>query len=180
MSTTHTLIIKHDYCIDSPRDWDNLGKIYAEHRRYNLKDSNASDIRDDDGHISNDYIYLNVYMYEHGGVALNTSGFSCPWDSGQVGYIYVSKVEVLKNWGRKRMSKKLEQKVYKCLQAEIETYSMYLNGDVYGYEYQELSEEGRLLNEDSCWGFFGSNPEKNGMVEYIGRKNLEQCEVIYQ
>ena len=177
---THTLLIKHDDNADYPRDWDNLGTLYAPHRKYRLSDKHANDIRDDEGNIPNSYLYLNVYMYEHGGVALNTGGFSCPWDSGQVGYIYVSKADILKNWGRKRMSKKLEQKVYKCLQAEIETYSMYLNGDVYGYEYQELSEEGRVLNEDSCWGFFGSNPEENGMVDCIGIKNLEQCEVIYQ
>jgi hypothetical protein len=29
------------------------------------------------------------------------------WDWGQVGWIYVTKADVLKEWGKKRMSKKL-------------------------------------------------------------------------
>ena len=33
----------------------------------------------------------NVYKYEHGGIALSTSPFNCPWDSGQIGYIYMLK-----------------------------------------------------------------------------------------
>lgn len=34
-------------------------------------------------------ITLNLYIYDHSGVAYSLNGFSCPWDSGQVGYLQV-------------------------------------------------------------------------------------------
>ena len=37
------------------------------------------------------YVLLPLYLYEHGGMTMNTRGYSCSWDSGQVGFIYASK-----------------------------------------------------------------------------------------
>ena len=48
---TRNLIIKHDDCAESPRDWDNLGTLYAPHRTYRLSDEHAEDIRNDAGNI---------------------------------------------------------------------------------------------------------------------------------
>lgn len=36
------------------------------------------------------YTILPLYLYDHSGLTMNTSGFSCRWDSGQVGWIYCS------------------------------------------------------------------------------------------
>lgn len=33
-------------------------------------------------------VILPLYLYDHSGITMNTCGFSCPWDSGQVGWIY--------------------------------------------------------------------------------------------
>ena len=33
---------------------------------------------------------FSLYKYEHGAVAYKTSPFSCPWDSGQVGFVIVA------------------------------------------------------------------------------------------
>lgn len=41
--------------------------------------------------IRTEYIILPVFKYEHGNIVLNTGGFSCPWDSGQCGWIYAHK-----------------------------------------------------------------------------------------
>lgn len=35
-------------------------------------------------------IVLPLHLYDHSGITMSTGGFSCPWDSGQVGYIYVT------------------------------------------------------------------------------------------
>jgi len=45
------------------------------------------------------YVILPVYIYDHSGITLNTVGFSDPWDSGQVGWIYASKGKFLKETG---------------------------------------------------------------------------------
>ena len=35
--------------------------------------------------ISQKFLMLPLYLYDHSGITMNTTGFSCPWDSGQVG-----------------------------------------------------------------------------------------------
>lgn len=37
--------------------------------------------------ISQKFLMLPLYLYDHSGITMNTTGFSCPWDSGQVGWI---------------------------------------------------------------------------------------------
>lgn len=82
---------------------------------------------------------------------MNTTGFSCPWDSGQVGAIVVSKEKVRKEYGWKVVTKKRIEKIREYLINEVSTYDQYLRGDVYGYIVESANGE----NLDSCWGFYG-------------------------
>lgn len=97
------------------------------------------------------YELLPLYLYDHSGITMNTSGYHCPWDSGQVGWIYISKEKIRKEYKVKRISKKLMEKVRQALIQEVETYDEYLRGEIYGYEV--LDADGEHL--DSCWGFYG-------------------------
>ena len=52
--------------------------------------------------ISEKYLMLPLYLYDHSGLAMSTESFSgraphAEWDSGQVGWIYVSKEDALKD-----------------------------------------------------------------------------------
>jgi len=98
-----------------------------------------------------EYIALPVYAYIHSSIALNTTGFSCPWDSGQSGIIYVSRQKIREEFGVKLISPKLKAKVEDILRGEVETFSMYLEGDVWGYVVTD--PEGEEI--ESCWGFYG-------------------------
>lgn len=143
--------IVNDPCPESPREWDNFGKIlYGEKSRYILGDETASIEEMEEIHNSNKYISLSVYAYIHSGIALNTSGFSCPWDSGQCGIVCISKEKVRQIYNKKRISKKLYKQVEEILKSEIEIFSDYLNGEVYGFEI--CDKEGNCL--DSCYGFY--------------------------
>lgn len=94
-------------------------------------------------------IHLPLYLYDHGGITMSTGSFSCPWDSGQVGYIYLPKKKIEEEFsGLKRTSD--DFRTY--LNGEVETYDQYLTGDVWGFVIED--PEGEQL--DSCWGFFGS------------------------
>jgi hypothetical protein len=42
---------------------------------------------------------LPVYLYDHSGLTINTTGFTCPWDSGQIGWIYASHEQVKAEYG---------------------------------------------------------------------------------
>jgi len=46
--------------------------------------------------ISEKYIVQPLYLLDHSGLAMQTTSFHDPWDSGQVGWIYVSKEAVQK------------------------------------------------------------------------------------
>ena len=48
--------------------------------------------------ISQKYLMLPLYLYDHSGITMNTTGFSCPWDSGQVGWIYAFKEDAPGVW----------------------------------------------------------------------------------
>lgn len=114
-------------------------------------------------------VSLPVYVYDHGFICLSTEPFGCPWDSGRIGYIYAS-LESLKTMGIDPTDTKL---INEILKGEIEIYSDYLSGDVYGYEivkkvYCKTCNHFKEEHVDSCWGFYGSNFEKNGLYDQAG------------
>ncbi|MBE3585396.1 MAG: hypothetical protein IMW94_04390 [Thermoanaerobacter sp.] len=108
-------------------------------------------------------IILPLYLYDHSGLAMNTTGFSCPWDSGQVGWIYVTKEKVREWFGVKRVTRKVRDRAVAVLEAEVKEYSQWLKGDTYGYILEDA--EGNVI--DSCWGFFGTDWQENGMADEI-------------
>lgn len=122
--------------------------------------------------LSKRYVILPLYLYDHSGITMNTSGFSCGWDSGQVGFIYCSLEKARENWGLTPAAgwdflmeqvftddwfrgKTLRECTTEVLTGEVETYDQYLRGDVYGY----------IAGDDSCWGFFGYDHEASSLLE---------------
>lgn len=152
-----------DPCPDSPRNWDNLGTMYFFHRRYTADKHNLSVEEGKALEANPDYISLPIYMFDHSGQTISTTPFSCPWDSGKIGFIAVSKEKVRKEYNWKVITKKRKEKIKKYLEGEVETYDTYLQGEVYGYKLFENE-----VKIDSCWGFFGSDHNTNGLLENIG------------
>lgn len=74
-------------------------------------------------------IVLRVYMFSHSGETFNTTGFDCPWDSGQVGFIFALKEAVREEYGVKRVTKRIIELVGKVLVAEIEDYDRWTRGE---------------------------------------------------
>lgn len=127
-------------------------------------------------------VLLSVYKYEHGGVAFNTTGFSCPWDSGQVGYILVTKEVLDHEWNGDR------EKAESCLKAEVAEYSAWANGDVYRYEVyapSETEDEDEDDDEkepstellDSCCGYTNINECKKEAEDYVNYAEVEAAKV---
>lgn len=169
----YTLIVMPDEDSEAPRDWENLGTMVCWHNRYNLGDENPGEdwidyfaslvenkkwnhnedfteeeiIQD----MDNKFIYLPLYLYDHSGITMNTSGFSCIWDSGQCGYIYVSIADAKAEFGWKVLTKGRRKQVEDSLRMEIHVYDQFLTGDVYGYVITDEEED--VI--DSCWGFYG-------------------------
>lgn len=144
------ITIELDTDAESPREWSPFGEMLCWHRRYKLGDkheySNPSDFTPDKRGVC-----LPLYLYDHSGITMSTKPFSCPWDSGRVGYIYASPDAIRKEYGVKRITKAIRERVTAVLMQEVETYDQFLTGEVYGYVIETPDDD----NADSCWGFFG-------------------------
>ena len=158
-----TAKIIQDESPESPREWDNLGTMVCEHKRYSLGDSdhgvdlsNCNSWSDHTKAIKKvfgrDCILLPIYMLDHSGQTVSTTPFSCPWDSGRVGSIVVSRDTLRKEWGMKRITQKSKTKFEDILKGEVSTYDQYLTGDVYGYQ---ITKDGEDVEDGSCWGYYG-------------------------
>ena len=85
------------------------------------------------------YEVFPLQAYIHGGVALSLGAFSCPWDSGQVGYVLI------------KLSDVGEGKARECAERLVETWNQYLSGDVWGFSITDSDGE----EVESCWGIYG-------------------------
>jgi len=170
---------------ESPRTWSNLGTMACFHRRYSLGDKDIPFSSDDfngwdemEAYIYkelNALIVLPLYLYDHSGITINTTGFSCRWDSGQIGFIYATKDAIMKEYDVKRIRRELKEKVEKMLINEVEVYDQFITGDVYGFEISKITkcDEGHEheTHEDSCSGFYGDDIKINGILDHVSEED---------
>lgn len=151
-----TIEIEQDSCPESPANWDNLGRIaYCSHRHVlgteNVSKERLDEIRD--GIAKGELVGMPVYAYIHGGAMIKAgecNPFHCPWDSGQCGFVYCTKQEAIKEFGNRILTKSVKAAALRCLRGEVQTFSQYLEGDVWGYRVLVDGEE-----VESCWGIYG-------------------------
>ena len=136
------------------------------------------------------YVIMPVCKYDHGGVAYSTSAYSCPWDSGQIGFIYVAKNKLRKEYGWNRITAGRTAQVKARLSAEIETFSNWANGSVYGFTlyYHDAEKEYTEGDEQTaCGGFYYTwAPEtlgelmECGIAEYLPQACLNDLTIVFE
>jgi hypothetical protein len=105
------------------------GTFWAWHKRYSLGTSSAHKPRHQDygswnelktavAKAMNPVVILPVYMLDHGGRSFSTSPFTCPWDSGQVGFIFATREDV-KQLGIKRVTARMRTALELALTAQV-------------------------------------------------------------
>ena len=110
---------------------------------------------------SGKFVILPLYLYDHSGITMNTTGFSCPWDSGQVGWIYADADCIKKEYGK--VTPETINKARTVMNGEVETYDYYLTGQCYGFQLFEGDVE-----TDSCWGLLGAIRDiQNSIKDYM-------------
>lgn len=187
MYNGHRITIEQDPDPQNPRkEQENASTMVFFHGRYNLGDdhdySNPCDAvqgicdldeeppmkrqAHEDALNAARIVWLPVYMYEHSGYTISTTPFSCPWDSGQLGIVYMTYDEIIKNFMLEPLDPKTwkpddetREKALNLLKGEVSTYDNYLTGSVYGYRVEKCVDEDADEWEevDSCWGFFGDD-----------------------
>lgn len=193
---------------ESPRDWDNLGTMTCWHRRYKLGDDHkfddpqelffhlarqihpefphADDVEWTEGLwgdrlqqiIDKHYAVLPLYLMDHSGISMSTRAFSCPWDSGQVGFIWMSLEAAAKEQGYSgkvswdtptrtirngAFASTIREWALSCLRGEVETYDSFLRGNVCGFRTFAIDPvTGEEEELDSCYGFYS---EEDALAE---------------
>ena len=207
----YTLEVERDYYAESPREWDNVCTMVCWHRHYSLGDkhnyNNADEFFEDILHnvcgmkyedfeelstrekyklaSESDKIYIKeLNLYDHSGITISTSSgypYNDRWDSGCVGFVYVTKEELFKE-RIGMVEEKWEEQADRYIESEVKTYDEYLRGDVYGYiltkkaiEQEKCPHCGEIIREyevdeelDNLWGYYGDCLEENGILDNLG------------
>ncbi len=180
-------IVPDEFAQDPRVDCDNLATFVCSHRRYKLGDKlNGLTITE---HFKiatlRSSVYLPLFLYDHSGITISTRPFTCPWDSGQVGFAYIPKEKWLEEfrygYGEKdsrpwqKISAKRREFMKKMIRDEVETYDQYLTGDVWKIQVIELDADGeyeRLVDEFD--GYYGLKWAEEHAAEIIAEGTIQK------
>lgn len=186
---SHTINVYYDTDPQDPRkEYDHLATMVCFHGRYNLGDDHGysdpltflnsiiqelmpdRDDYDTVGEAEQALQYLPIfalplYLYDHSGIKMSVEPFSCPWDSGRVGMIYVTASKAKSECPPKEGEPhhKWHERIVGYLKNEVKEYDAYLTGQVFHYEV--LDENGESI--DSCSGFYSVEDAVNMAKENL-------------
>lgn len=171
MKPTYTLKIERDINASNPvEDWAMDGDILiiVAHRKYAFGTHNFSSAEQVDAHMNalpEGAYTAPLFMFDHGGVTVSLEPFSCPWDSGQVGFVVLPDPSIFPD-------------PEATAKAAVEALDDNLTGNVFGWVVED--ENGDPY--DSCWDYYG-DPETSGCREdgedALKRANEEAASLKY-
>jgi hypothetical protein len=100
---------------------------------------------------------LPLFLLDHSGLTVSTSAFSCPWDSGQVGYIYSNTL--------------CEEE----LEHQVQDYNRYLNGESWEWIYEEC--DGSWWG--SCGGYKSESDARQGGQCFLEEREAARNSQVY-
>lgn len=196
----------------NPReDFDPLGEMLCFHKRYVLGDKHSYRAEQFDGwdEFLNELlededpalVWLPIYMYDHGGITISTGSYSCPWDSGQIGFVIARGPKIDEYMGAETgaaVRRVVEdrgstedhlvmEKVEAALRAEVELYNQFLTGDCWGYVIFERPDDDSDDDDDddnpadSCWGFYGHDDceeEAKSVIKSLEEQDLADAALV--
>ena len=119
-------------------------------------------------------VVLPVYCHEHGNITFNCSSFSDPWDSGQVGYAYMTTEQIAElGWPKgKRGRKKAAEEYIRHMVGDMAAYA---NGDIYGFNL--FDKDGEFV--DGCGGFYASHYGEADWIEDMKGNVAEEFHSLF-
>jgi hypothetical protein len=120
-----------------PREFDSIFNMICFHKKYTIGDKHNYTVKSLHEYLEDkkeNLIVSPVYLYDHSGLVISTTPFSCPWDSGQIGYIFCDYKEAVDEFGLSPDSKESNiEVIIKQMNEKIIYYNKYLSGDFYCY-----------------------------------------------
>ena len=167
---------------ENPRvEYDVLSVFWFNHDRYLIGDIDAErTFQRELGITSTDTVevierhlkkkgaeWTRVYFYDHGELKISSHPFTCPLDSGMLGFAAIFAPDIRDIYNCKRITQKTRRFARNVLDGELTQYNQWMTGDVWGYKHYKRDMDGDPIEMDSCWGFYGNDVTDNGMAEYL-------------
>jgi len=148
--------------------WVNLTTMICFHKSYNLGDKHEIKHEDYASWEEMKQAIIKrfksvcikpLYLFDHSGITISTTEFSDLSDSGQVGFVIITRQKVLDFIKAKQIAFFIKKRAMQRLEREVEIYDQFLKGEVYGYVVK--NPEGEVV--ESCYGYYGFDHEKSGL-----------------
>lgn len=137
----YTIEIERDEINESPDEWGNTDLFLVSESEKHLWIARKGFMSDDEGSEERGrYHEFPLYAYIHSGITLALTPFSCPFDSGRIGTVFVEK----SCW-------ECEAEAGVVALSLVETWKTYLSGEIYCYDIKD--DEGEVI--DSLCGIYG-------------------------
>lgn len=165
----YAIEIWQDESAEDPRDFDgNITKIAFFHRRHRFANESGLNERDYNSweelkqaivEEEKPALILPVYMMDHSGLTFRLGndfsdcGYYGAFDSGQVGFIYITEDQA-KQYEEDGISRDRLQGI---VESEFKEYACYLSGEVYGF----------TVDEDSYGGYYGFDAVRKAAREFV-------------
>lgn len=161
---------------ENPRSGDNLGTMVCFHKRYALGDEehgyreeNFNSWDELKNKIDEDedlVIILPLYLYDHSGITIRTYPFEDRWDSGQVGFIFVSVDKVRKEFSVTDITDEMIYKIKTILEGEVEVYNAYLTNNVYRLVKEIFDKDKHQIDYEIVGGYYGIKYAKEELKNF--------------
>lgn len=129
------VLVDYDEFPMNPLEYEDVVRIVClNHRRYNVghEQVDMDEVEELRQRLLGGEMagYRPVYMYDHSGIALSTSPFSCQWDSGLIGWAYVTKDAAIEV-GFDPDSAEGRHAVGRLIEEVVKRYGHYVAGDAW-------------------------------------------------
>lgn len=127
--------IEYDGFVSNPRENDELVNMVIWHKSIPSDEHNFENPTEFmewyNSQEDQKLMIKPLFAHVHGNISLSTTMFSCPWDSGQIGYAYITQhaadsVIGFGNYDSESLSKSIEN--------SLKAYQYFLNGECYSVE----------------------------------------------
>ncbi len=152
-------ITDDEYPLHPRLDFDCVGQIYALHKRYDFNEIKLDNSYCHSWDDELELLYANfdiavilpLYLLDHSGLTVSSNPFGCRFDSGQLGYIFITKNRLRQAFNCKYITRNILAKGIECLKSEIKMLDQFLNGDI--YVVRVLDENSNIIDE--CGSIYG-------------------------
>lgn len=178
---------------ENPRESCDLAStMWCWHDRYNLGDDDDKPRTEDfdgwdavEAYINEHYDVIAMkplYLYDHSGISISTGEFGDRWDSGQIGFIFVTQEHYREVMGEEASVDPVERMAWaeEVIESDVEVYDHYIGGSVYYGELLDLDDIGKPeVDRKSEGDYYGYNHKESGLLhDLLGSEEAKAAEEI--